>query len=103
MPLRIAMIAYTHYESDPRVKREAEALAGRGDAVHVWCLRKEGAPETSIDKGVTVHRISMPRYRGGKALSYAASYVRFLALVTAKITAAHVESRFDIVHVHTMP
>lgn len=103
MPLRIAMIAYTHYESDPRVKREAEALAARGDNVHVWALRGEGAPKDAVEKGVTVHRIRMPRYRGGRALNYVSSYARFMAVATAMITAAHVESRIDVVHVHTMP
>ena len=30
---KIPMIAYTHHLSDPRVRREAEALAERGDQV----------------------------------------------------------------------
>lgn len=97
------MIAYTHYESDPRVKREAEALAGRGDAVQVWALRGEGMPETAVEKGVTVHRIRMPRYRGGKALAYVTSYGRFMAVASAAVSVAHIEARIDVVHVHTMP
>lgn len=97
------MIAYTHYESDPRVRREAEALAARGDAVTVWSLRAEGFPERTHSNGVTVVRVELPRYRGGKALAYVGSYGRFFAVATALVTAAHVEERFDVVHVHTMP
>jgi hypothetical protein len=36
---RICMIAYTFYHSDPRVRREAEALASRGDSVDLSCGR----------------------------------------------------------------
>lgn len=97
------MIAYTHYESDPRVRREAEALASRGDQVTVWCLRAEGRPARATERGVHVHRIDLPRYRGGRAASYVASYGRFLAITSGLLAMAHVESRVDIVHVHTMP
>ena len=42
--LRVAMVAYTYYASDPRVRREAEALAARGDHVDFFCLRSRGEP-----------------------------------------------------------
>lgn len=97
------MIAYTHYESDPRVRREAEALAGRGDEVTVWCLERDGAAAPDTLNGVKLERVAMPRYRGGQAVAYAASYARFFAVVSARITARHVAYPFDVVHVHTMP
>lgn len=103
MPLRIAAVAYTHYESDPRVRREAEALAQRGDDVTVWALREEGMPAVAMEHGVRVVRIQMPRYRGGRAAAYVGSYLRFMAEVSARLVAAHATKRFDLVHVHTMP
>lgn len=103
MSLRIGMIAYTHYESDPRVRREAEALARRGDEVVGWFLRKEGSPKSAVENGVRVERIRLPRYRGGKALAYAGSYSQFFLAAAARITLEHARQRFDIVHVHTMP
>lgn len=103
MPLRIAMIAYTHFESDPRVRREAEALAGRGDEVSVYCLRADGSPERAIENGVRVERIRIPRYRGGKAAIYVGSYAQFLIASGALVSRAHARARFDVVHVHTMP
>ena len=103
MPLRVAAIAYTHYESDPRVRREAEALAGRGDQVTVWALRKEGAPAEQVENGVRVVRLAVPRYRGGKTGAYIASYLRFLAEVQVRLAAAHARAPFDLIHVHTMP
>jgi glycosyltransferase involved in cell wall biosynthesis len=103
MALRIGMVAYTHYESDPRVRREAEALAARGDEVLVWCLRAEGKPESERIDGVEVRRITMPRYRGESATAYVGSYGRFFLVAGALLCTAHAKQRFDIVHVHTMP
>jgi glycosyltransferase involved in cell wall biosynthesis len=101
--LRIGAIAYTHYESDPRVRREAEALAARGDDVTVWVLQKEGTAAEELIRGVKVRRISIPRYRGGQALAYVGSYLRFLAEVGPRISRAHLQQAFDVIHVHTMP
>ncbi len=103
MPLRIAAVAYTHYESDPRVRREAEALAARGDMVTVWALHKEGTPQVEVIKGVKVRRLTIPRYRGGKASAYLRSYTRFMTLAGLQLARAHTWARFDVVHVHTMP
>jgi glycosyltransferase involved in cell wall biosynthesis len=103
VPLRIGAVAYTHYESDPRVRREAEALAERGDEVTVWALKREGMPASAIENGVRVLRLEMPRYRGQRAISYVGSYLRFMAEVSARLIAAHARERFDLVHVHTMP
>ena len=36
------MLAYTFYPIDPRVRREAEALAMRGDTVDFICLQEPG-------------------------------------------------------------
>ncbi len=103
MPLRIGAVAYTHYESDPRVRREAEAFAARGDDVTVWCLGSPGRPDQAVENGVNVVRLAIPRYRGGQAVAYAASYPRFMADVQARLARAHWTEKLDIVHVHTMP
>jgi glycosyltransferase involved in cell wall biosynthesis len=103
VPLRIGAVAYTHYESDPRVRREAEALAERGDAVTVWALAREGMPNEATENGVHVVRLEVPRYRGGRAIAYVGSYLRFMAEVSARLIAAHAREKFDLVHVHTMP
>jgi glycosyltransferase involved in cell wall biosynthesis len=97
------MVAYTHYESDPRVRREAETLAARGDEVTVWCLLPEDAPESERIEAVEVRRIAIPRYRGGKALAYVRSYLQFFMVSAARLSRAHQSKAFDIVHIHTMP
>ncbi len=104
MPIRVAAVAYTHYESDPRVRREAEALADRGDRVEVFCLASERfGPGSQEEEGVLVHRLAIPRYRGNQASTYARSYSAFWALTQWRLNQAHFSQSFDLVHVHTLP
>ena len=97
------MIAYTHYTSDPRVRREAEALAERGDHVTCWCLEEDRAPDPGDLRGVQLRTVRIPRYRGGRASAYVRSYTRFFALAGLQMARDHVAEAFDVVHVHTMP
>lgn len=48
MMKKICMVAYAYYLSDPRVRREAEALADRGNEVDFICLQKNGKREHRI-------------------------------------------------------
>ena len=52
MARRIAAVAYTHFPSDARPRREAKALADRGDEVHFWGL---GTGGDYVVDGVSVH------------------------------------------------
>jgi hypothetical protein len=57
------MVAYTHYETDNRVRRYAEELARRGDRVDVVALSAgDGPPTTEEINGVTLHRIQSRKY-----------------------------------------
>jgi glycosyltransferase involved in cell wall biosynthesis len=98
---RVAMLAYTHYRSDPRVRREAEALVKAGHAVTVFCLEDDAA-STMID-GVTVAGIFPARYRGGNALAYVLNYGRFCRAAAHALRWHHRQQSFDLVQVHTMP
>ena len=55
------MLAHSYYEEDPRVRREAEALAAAGHGVDVFALRRPGDPGTVTIEGVVVHRLSVDR------------------------------------------
>jgi len=37
---KIAMVVFSYYPQDPRVRREAEALAEEGYSIDVFCLAK---------------------------------------------------------------
>ncbi|NNE45007.1 MAG: glycosyltransferase family 4 protein [Gemmatimonadetes bacterium] len=100
---RIAMLAYTDYRSDPRVRREAEALAARGDEVEFFCLRKDGDPAEETMEGVRVRHLPLARYRGGKNWMYVAGYLAFFWMSLFAVGAAHLRRRYDLVHANSMP
>jgi glycosyltransferase involved in cell wall biosynthesis/acetyltransferase-like isoleucine patch superfamily enzyme len=97
-PVRVAVVAYTRYRTDARVRREAEALAARGDSVIVYCLRTAGPSRETIE-GVTVRELPVRRYRG----LYFFSYVLFMVLAAGALLAGHLRRRHDVVHVHNLP
>lgn len=96
------MIAYTHYESDPRVIRMAEAAVGAGFDVDVIALRRPGQPPRETIRGVHVYRVQA-RYRGSSLLRYIGGYVRFFSLCTLMSASLFISRRYKVVHVHNMP
>jgi len=97
---RVLIIAYTTYAHDGRVKRQAEALSGRGDEVDVICL-SSGPP--SDTNGVTIIGIEIPRYRGSSRTGYLRSYTNFFARAAAIAIRRSFSARYDLVIVCTMP
>ncbi|MCB1164216.1 MAG: glycosyltransferase family 4 protein [Candidatus Krumholzibacteriia bacterium] len=101
--LRVAMVAYTYYASDPRVRREAEALAARGDHVDFFCLRSRGEPAEERLHGVRVLHLPLRRYRGGNPLLYVGSYCLFLVMAGWALAWRHLRGAYALVHANNMP
>ena len=97
------MVAYTNYLSDARPRREAEALARRGDQVDFIALGEKDRPSLETVQGIRVFRMKQLRYRGGGGLSYGLSYLRFLCAASFKLLRLFRKENYDIVYVHTMP
>jgi len=97
------MVAYTHYMTDPRCRREAALAAGAGWEVDFYALSPDGRGRTTRVEGVTLHQLPMGRYRGGSAAAYLLSYLRFLLLASGAVLGRHLRRPFAIVHVNTMP
>lgn len=100
---RIAMVAYSNYQTDPRCRREATLAAENGWEVHFYALSKDGSSRTLQVEGITLHELPMARYRGASSSAYVGSYLRFLFLASWRVQKDHLKSRFDVVHVNTMP
>jgi glycosyltransferase involved in cell wall biosynthesis len=104
-PRRICMVTYSHYCSDARVMRYAEALGERGDSVEVLSL--QGAGETLRHENignVRVHRLQEREGRAGTTrLSYAFSIFQFLIRSSLWIARQHNRKPFDLLHIHNMP
>jgi glycosyltransferase involved in cell wall biosynthesis len=97
---RILIVAYTNYYQDPRVKRNAEALAERGDQVDVICL--DYGPR-GLSGAVNIIGLPIPRYRGGSNSSYIGSYLRFFAMASMHATRLSRNKPYQVVIVCTMP
>jgi glycosyltransferase involved in cell wall biosynthesis len=97
---RILIIAYTAYARDGRVKRQAEALTGRGDSVDAICLADGEVADTH---GVNVIGILLPRYRGASKIDYLRSYLNFFSQAAALAIRRSLKERYDVVIACTMP
>jgi glycosyltransferase involved in cell wall biosynthesis len=94
------MLAVTEYASDPRVRRQAEALAARGDEVTVLALHAEGPTEQIVD-GVRVVHLKTEKFRGSSGVAYLRLYADFGARAAAWL--ARRPRAFDLVQAHSMP
>ena len=101
-PPAMLMIAYTHYENDPRVIRAAEAALEGKFAVDVIALRREGQLPVETIRGVRVFRVQR-RYRGSSRLKYFQEYVKFFVRCAMMSVRLIVTRRYKVIHVHNMP
>ena len=101
--IKIAMVVFSHYPTDPRVRREAEALVEAGMSVDVISLiRHDGEATRASVNGVAVHRIPLRQKRAGK-LQYFIQYGYFIVAAFLKLSRLHLSRLYDIVHIHNMP
>jgi glycosyltransferase involved in cell wall biosynthesis len=102
---RICMVSYSHYQTDTRVMRYAEALAQRGDHVDMVTLRSSAiAPSHEQVSKVNVYHIQS---RYGKhersRLSFLLPLLRFLCISSWWITRRHARKPYDLLHIHNVP
>ncbi len=96
------MVAYTHYENDPRVIRAAEAAVEGGFSVDVIALRRQGQLPVEMVRGVRVFRVQ-GRYRGPSRLKYIFNYILFFVRCALTSTHLSLARRYSVIHVHNMP
>lgn len=101
MANRICHIVQSYYPRDPRIRRQAEALAQAGFEVDVVCLRdaKEQARESV--NGVNVRRLPLSRRRGS-ALRYLFEYIAFFVMASF-VMVLRLPRRYHVIHVSNLP
>ncbi|MFC2061485.1 glycosyltransferase family 4 protein [Elusimicrobiota bacterium] len=99
----VCMFVHEYYPKDFRVRREAEALYGRGYKVDVICLRQKGEKSKSIWNGIMIHRLPVRRHRGHPIYIYIFEYLSFFIMGMIKLMQLYIKKRYDIVHVHNPP
>lgn len=74
-PVRVGMLVVSEYESDARVRRQAESLVERGDEVTVVALHTDGRPDVETVDGVRVIHLPTQKYRGESSLEIGRAHV----------------------------
>jgi len=91
---------------DPRVRREAEALAENGLEVHVISLSEMlqagSEPASAFVNGVSIHRLPIKRRRGS-LLRYFYEYSMTIIRGGVKLALLHFGKRIAVVDIHNMP
>jgi glycosyltransferase involved in cell wall biosynthesis len=99
----ILMIAYTHYRTDPRVIRAAEAAVNDGFDVDFLALRRKGDSPVEMVRGVCVFHLNQYRYRGGGLFQYMLAYLGFFIRCFFKSAILSLKKPYAVVHVNNMP
>jgi glycosyltransferase involved in cell wall biosynthesis len=100
--LRIAMIAYTLYPFDPRVKRSVEALTESGHQIDVFTIACDGMRTGGDGEPAHTYVLRMKKQQTGMA-RYAFEYGAFFLWAFARVSLLHARRRYDLVYVHNMP
>jgi len=100
--VRIAMIAYTLYAFDPRVKRAAEALAESGHQVDVFAVSHDGTKASGDGGPLRIRLLRMQKKQTGLA-RYAFEYGAFFSWAFVLVSVLQPRRRYDVVYVHNMP
>ena len=102
-PPRVLVVTHSYYEEDPRVRRQAEALAAAGLSVDVLALRKPGSPGRERLEGVEVHRLPVQRHQGAGIGVYLGEYAEFFVHVALAAIPLHARRHYDVAQVATLP
>ena len=99
---RAAMVAYTEYVRDPRVRRYAECLTRNGYEVDCFVLKEAKNNQVDVLNGVKIFHLKTSQYRGNSNLAYIYSYSTFFIQALSALT-KQIHNNYSVIHVHNMP
>ena len=99
---RAAMVAYTEYVRDPRVRRYAECLSRNGYEVDCFVLMEAKNNQVDVLNGVKIFHLKTSQYRGNSILAYIYSYFTFFIQALIALT-KQIHNNYSVIHVHNMP
>ena len=97
----IMMAAYTNYRRDPRVKREAEALAEAGHRVVFLARRQPGEPNREMIAGVEIIKTIGLKNKRTSFVEYMVDYATFFVMICLHLL-RH-PRRYQLIHINNMP
>ena len=96
------MLEHSYYEEDPRVRREAEALAAAGRPVE--CSRSDGrGSRHGHGRGRGRSSTAVQRHQGARLRVYLREYLSFFVRAMVALTRSPIRRRYALVQVHTLP
>lgn len=99
---KVLIIRHAYYPSDPRVRKEAEALIDKVYEVDVICLRNKSEQSRDNVYGVNIYRIPLSHKRRGVTryiFEYTISFILFGVIVPF----LYFKRKYDVIQVNTMP
>ena len=99
---RIAMLAYTEYSRDPRVRRYAEFLVSQGYNVDCVVLNEKKQNKKMDADLVNMVYLPIYQYRGSSNISYIYSYILFFFKAFYFFSIKSI-NKYSLIHVHNMP
>jgi glycosyltransferase involved in cell wall biosynthesis len=98
----ICLLAQSAYDSDPRVRRKAEALVAAGYVVDVLALSPPDGRKTYTLNGVNVHTIALGKKRGS-LVRYCFEYAAFFAWAFVRVPIQMRRRHYAVIDVNTLP
>ncbi|HDY86693.1 MAG TPA: glycosyltransferase [bacterium] len=101
--VHIVMVVLSSYPSDPRVRREAEALEKLGIYVDIICVRLPDEKKVEKIKNIEIHRVI--KYASNKENIFRYLFYSFHFMVAAffKLQYLNLINRYKLIQIHNMP
>lgn len=99
---KIAMIVFSQYPPDPRIRREAEALERAGMGVDVICLRGEGEAKVERMGRVTAYRVLRTAHKENLP-AYVLQTSLFMVVAWFAFFRLSLKNKYGLLQVHNMP
>lgn len=100
--IRVAEVTFSGFPSDPRPRRETEALRDAGMEIDMYCLKSESFSEEENYQNIRVKRLGIEKKRVGKA-RYILQYAQFILTMFFLLGYNQLKRGYKIIHIHNMP
>ncbi len=97
--MNVAIVVYSHYSRDARVRRYAESLARNGFEVDVICLKENYQPK---EKNISLIMYPIPRIRTGRVW-YITEYLLFFLYSSLILSLYYFTRKYKYIHINNMP
>lgn len=101
---RHCMVVHNYYPiGEPRVQRQAEALAEAGAEVDVICLRRPDEPTVECNGAIRIFRLPIQKDEGRGLIGHLLEYSAFFFLAMLKLTWLHLRRCYQVIQLHNLP